>query len=389
MTKNTADITELETPCLLLDRTKLRRNIARMQTKLSAFNVDLRPHLKTAKNIDVAQLATAGQSAGITVSTLKEAEYFFERGIDNILYAVGIAPNKIAHVAALQAKGANITVVLDNMAAARALDQPQVLNQQSIPLRTPLPVLIEIDSDGHRSGIVPSDPALIELGRFIHRSENMVLHGVMTHAGSSYECDSVRAIRAVARQEHEAIIQCAVALISAGLPCPVVSLGSTPTALFVENLDGVTEVRAGVYMFFDLVMAGLEVCGVDDIALSVLCSVIGQQQEKNRLITDAGWMAMSRDRGTAKQKIDQGYGLVCDVWGRPLADDLIVSSANQEHGIVSRRDAGQIDFDAHPVGSLLRILPNHACATGAQHSQYHIVEGDTEIKGVWKRFSGW
>ncbi len=140
------------------------------------------------------------------------------------------------------------------------------------------------------------------------------------------------------------------------------SIGSTPTAHFARSLEGVTEVRAGVFVFFDLVMHGIGVCNVDDIALSVLCTVIGHQREKGWLITDAGWMAMSRDRGTAKQPVDQGYGLVCDIDGKPLAD-LVMVDANQEHGIVSHRTDPSAT-PMLPVGTLLRVLPNHACATG-------------------------
>src|SRR5690606_30757372 len=99
-----------------------------------------------------------------------------------------------------------------------------------------------------------------------------------------------------------------------------------------QFLDGVTEVRAGVFVFFDLVMNGLGVCDQSDIALSVLCTVIGHQKKKGWVITDGGWMAMSRDRGTAKQATDQGYGVVCDYDGTPIPD-LVMRDANQEHGV--------------------------------------------------------
>ncbi len=129
--------------------------------------------------------------------------------------------------------------------------------------------------------------------------------------------------------------------------------------------------RAGVYVFFDLVMSNVGVCTPQDVALSVLTTVIGHQPEKGWVIVDAGWMAMSRDRGTQRQKIDYGYGAVCDVAGNVI-DGLIVSGANQEHGIVSRRD-GTADtglVERFPIGARLRILPNHACATGAQYPSY-------------------
>jgi D-serine deaminase-like pyridoxal phosphate-dependent protein len=165
-------------------------------------------------------------------------------------------------------------------------------------------------------------------------------------------------------------------------------VGSTPTALTAERLDGVTEVRAGVYVFFDLVMHNVGVCGIDDLALSVLTTVIGHQEEKGWAIVDAGWMAMSRDHGTKKQKRDFGLGLVCAEDGAVLGD-YVVSEANQEHGIVSRVGGNDRDIAARfPIGTRLRILPNHACATGAQHPQYHAIlaGGETEI---WPRFYGW
>ena len=102
-------------------------------------------------------------------------------------------------------------------------------------------------------------------------------------------------------------------------------------------------------------------------------------------------MALSRDRGTAGQKVDQGYGVVCDVNGAPL-DDLIVASANQEHGVIARRHGstgGAIDAARFPVGTLLRILPNHACATAAQHDGYHVVNETSQVEARWPRFSGW
>jgi D-serine deaminase-like pyridoxal phosphate-dependent protein len=375
-------ISELETPALILDRSRLDRNLARMREKLARHGVALRPHVKTTKSIDVVRRALAGQPGGITVSTLKEAEQFFAHGIRDILYAVGIAPAKLDHVAALRSQGAEVTVLLDSVDAALAVAE------RGRALGMDFPALIEIDSDGHRSGIRPGDGALIEVGRILEDKSGARLRGVMTHAGDSYNCTSTDAIRAIAEQERAAVVDCAVALRAAGLPCPVVSVGSTPTATFGESLAGVTEVRAGVYMLFDLVMAGLGVCAVDDIAVSVLATVIGHQPDKGWIITDAGWMALSRDRGTARQRVDQGYGLVCDVEGRPV-DDLIVRDTSQEHGIIADRRGRVLHVAHYPVGAQFRILPNHACATAAQHAAYHVVNGNVVIEGIWPRFGGW
>lgn len=175
-------------------------------------------------------------------------------------------------------------------------------------------------------------------------------------------------------------------LAGSGVNSEIVSIGSTPTATFGERFDGVTEVRVGVFMFNDLVMAALGVCAIDDIAISVLTSVIGGRTDRNWILTDGGWMAMSRDRGTAKQRVDQGYGVVCDIDGRAIPG-LVMTDANQEHGIVARRDGGAPpDL---PVGTRLRILPNHACATAVQHEAYNVVDGSRKVAATWRRFSGW
>ena len=377
-----SSLEQLETPCLVLERGKVERNIARMRDHLAKLKVGLRPHVKTAKCFEVARLALDGQPGGITVSTLKEAEQFFAHGITDILYAVGITPNKLDHVAALRRKGADVTIILDNVESAR------IVAARGKALGLEFPALIEIDSDGHRSGVKPEDAVLIEIGRVLAAGGGAQLRGIMTHAGDSYNCDTVEKIRAMAVRERNAVARCAERLRAAGLPCPIVSVGSTPTATYSEDLAGVTEVRAGVYMFFDLVMAGLNVCAIDDIGVSVLATVIGHQADTGWIITDAGWMAMSRDRGTSSQKIDQGYGVVCDAAGAPLADLLVVST-NQEHGIVGRRGGGALDAAQYPVGTLLRVLPNHACATAAQHDRYHVVDDSAQIAAVWPRFSGW
>ena len=380
-------LSDLETPALLLDAPKMERNIGRMRARLASLGVSFRPHLKTGKSIDVTQRLFAGVADGaprpVTVSTLKEAEYFFAHGFTDILYAVGIAPNKLKHVADLRARGCDLNIILDNQDAAASV--AAFTSSGGGTASRPIPTLIEIDSDGHRAGVPPESDGLIAIGRTLGAS----LAGVMTHAGDSYNCASVDAIRTIAEQERALTVRAAERLRAAGLPCPIVSVGSTPTATYAEKLDGVTEVRAGVFVFFDLVMAGIDVCTIDDIALSVLATVIGHQRDKGWLITDAGWMALSRDRGTAKQKVDQGYGVVCDETGLPI-DGLIMSGANQEHGIVAHRSGIAADTPLLPIGTRLRILPNHACATGAQHPRYHVVSGEAPlVEALWERFSGW
>ena len=374
-------LSQLETPALLLDPHRMDRNITRMRDRIRRHGVTLRPHVKTNKSIDVTRRMIEHSRGPVTVSTLREAEYCASHGIADILYAVGITPNKLPHVLSLRGRGMHLSIVLDNEAAASAV----VAATDST--RTKLDVMLEIDCDGHRSGLPPGSDDLLRVAAAL-RSPYVNLLGVMTHAGSSYNCTSVDAIRKVAEQERSGAVRAAARLREAGFPSPVVSVGSTPTATFAEDLSGVTEVRAGVFVFFDLVMAGLGVCGYDDVALSVLTSVIGHQREKGWTIVDAGWMAMSRDRGTSNQAVDQGYGLVCDSEGR-LLPDFIVSGANQEHGIIAHRDGEPARMLDVPVGTLLRILPNHACATAAQHEAYQVLGDAGDVERVWARFNGW
>src|SRR6202012_2115252 len=170
-----------------------------------------------------------------------------------------------------------------------------------------------------------------------------------------------------AEQERAGCVRAAERLRAAGIQCKTVSVGSTPTALSAEKLDGVTEVRAGVYVFFDLVMHNIGVCQFDDVALSVLTTVIGHQPDKGWAILDAGWMAMSRDRGTSKHLHDFGYGQACALDGTPL-HGYVLSGANQEHGILSLAGTGagatsenstpaEAIVTRFPIGTRLRILP--------------------------------
>jgi threo-3-hydroxy-D-aspartate ammonia-lyase len=384
---------DISTPAALIDTQRMQRNIDRMQQRMNKLGVAFRPHVKTTKCIDVAKAQIAAGATGITVSTLKEAEQFFAAGITDILYAVGMVAPKLKQAATLINQGCSIKIVCENSQAAADIVAFSNAHQ------TPFEVWIEIDTDGHRSGVKPDSADLIVIGTVLHQGL-VTLGGVMTHAGSSYELNTTEALQAMAEQERSFCVLAATRLRSAGLPCPNVSVGSTPTALSAQNLDGITEMRAGVYIFFDLVMANVGICKTDDIALSVLTTVIGHQSEKGWAIVDAGWMAMSRDRGTQKQLRDFGYGQVCAADGN-IIDGYQLTSANQEHGIISFASEivtqkGAIT-DRFPLGTKLRILPNHACATGAQFPEYQTLvscyeaEPGSDLKTgpVWQRFSGW
>ena len=370
----------IDTPALILDEAKMDANIARMRDKATSLGVTLRPHLKTSKCWEVAKRQIWTPEGPATVSTLKEAEEFAAHGIKDMIYAVGIAPQKLPRVATLIRQDVDLKIILDNVEAAQAVSR--FCQKEDMEIK----VLIEIDCDGHRSGLTPESPEILTVARAIEAPAKLV--GVLTHAGGSYDVDTHEALLERSRGERDGICKAAALLRNAGFDISIVSVGSTPTALTDEDLTGVTELRAGVYVFFDLFQAGVGICKPEDIAISLLVTVIGHQMEKSWVITDGGWMALSRDRGTANQKVDQGYGLVCDINGN-IIDGLWVCGANQEHGIITARNREGFDPKKFPIGTRLRILPNHACPTGAQHPCYYAVNNSLAIKVRWQRFYGW
>lgn len=374
-------ISDLSTPAALVDLAKMERNITRMQSRMDSLGVNFRPHVKTSKCVEVTQAQIKAGARGITVSTLKEAEQFFAAGITDILYAVGITANKLPQALALMRKGCDLKVLTDSVQSAAAIAAFGLASDIRFK------VMIEIDTDDHRSGIKPESAQLLEVAQALSVG-GTELYGVMTHAGSSYDLNTPEALAEMAEQERSGCVLAAQRLRDAGFACQVVSVGSTPTALSARQLEGVTEVRAGVYVFFDLVMHNVGVCTTDDIALSVLTTVIGHQEEKGWAIVDAGWMAMSRDRGTQKQTTDFGYGQVCTLDGEPV-EGYVMTGANQEHGIISRPDHPDLSIAKRfPVGTQLRILPNHACATGAQFPEYQALNRHQTVQ-TWPRFYGW
>lgn len=370
-------LADLPTPSLLLDRARLERNLRHMAERMARLRVGLRPHLKTAKSVEVARLAQDLGARGLTVSTLAEAEAFFLGGFGDILYGVGIEPGKFGQAARLRAEGCDLSVILDDMATAQALAAHH----------GPFAVLIEVDSGQHRCGVDPEGRELIEIAKTLILAPQVEFRGVMTHAGHAYACRTPAEMAAVAEEEREAVVRAARRLEGAGIPCPVVSAGSTPTALHARHLEGVTEMRPGVYMFQDLFQSGIGACAADDMAVSVLASVIGQRIEDNRLMIDAGALALSQDRSTGALKDrDALYGTVVGLDGKAIVPGLHVFSVHQEHGFVTA--PGRIPFERFPIGAKVRVFPNHVCITAAMHDAYQVIEGD-QVIAQWPRIRGW
>ena len=365
---------DLPTPSLVLDRAVLQANLRTMSAVARRHGVALRPHMKTAKSADVARLALAGEAGGITVSTLAEAEYFAAHGISDIVYAVCVTPQRLQRVAELNQAGARVAVMTDDP------DVAALIGRMPAPPRT----LIEVDCGERRGGVAADSPALMTVAELL----GPALDGVLTHAGHSYAARGLEAVRAVAERERAVAVAAAERLRMAGHACPTVSVGSTPTARHAERLDGVTEIRPGVYMFGDLFQAAIGSHAEGDVAVTVLSSVVGRRPaEERRFLVDAGALAMSKDRSTADTTSDRMFGLVLDVSGRAAFGDTVLERAYQEHGVVHLAEG--VADPGLKVGDRVRVMPNHTCLTAAGFDRYFVVDGGTEVVAVWPRVNGW
>ena len=227
-------LSDLPTPALLLDLDRLRRNAAFGLRRARELGVALRPHMKTTKSWQVAQLAIDPDFGGIAVSTLKEAEHFAEAGIADIQLALCMPPGRIDQALALAARIPRFSVFVDD------LDMVDELVRRAAGARQPLGVWIEIDSGEHRTGVAPQGALLPELARRIAGAQGLRLAGVATHAGQSYDARSVAAVAAVAEDERRAVTAAAGRLRAEGLECHGVSAGSTPGLAHARSGAGLT-----------------------------------------------------------------------------------------------------------------------------------------------------
>lgn len=370
-----------QTPALVLDRGKLLANCARMQDRCRALGVQLRPHMKTLKSLEVARQALQSPDGPIAVATLNEARYFADRGLSDIQYAVCISPDKLAQAASILQRAPRFSFFLDSVEVARSV--VEFCRASGSRLR----VWIEIDSGEHRTGMDYRDPQFLEAGRLL-ADPAVVLEGVATHGGHSYQADTVERVREIAEEERSAVTNAAGVLRQAGIRCARVSAGSTPTAVHAASAAGLTELRAGVYMAGDLFQVAVGSLSLADVAVTVLATVISHSRARNQIVVDAGGLALSKDRSTAAGPgPDMGYGLILDVAGEPVGQDITVTGVHQEHGEI--RAVTSLPFAKLPIGAKVRIIPNHVCMTAAMYDRYLVVDGSGRVIDLWERTNGW
>jgi len=368
----------LKTPALLLDIKRVRRNAESMSIRVRSFGANLRPHIKTHKCVEIAQIQTANHSKGLTVSTLAEARAFALKEFRDITYAVPIEPGKFVEVCEIARNCERFAVITDDPKI------PAMLNETAKRLNVNLDVFLKVDCGYHRCGVEPQSAEAIEIPRRITDSSNLHFAGILTHAGHSYLARSREELLGIARYERDSMKEFASALQADSIEVPCISVGSTPTMSCIDHLDGIEEARPGNYIFYDAFQATLGSCSFEDCALTVLAAVIHRDSVRRRVVIDAGAIALSKDHGAVEFDSSCGYGRVLDLLGNDL--DLRVDSLSQEHGIITVEDEDV--FKRLTVGARVRILANHSCLTAAQHSYYNVLEGE-HIVDRWAIERGW
>ena len=339
------------TPALLVDRDVLDRNIERMAESARTRGVTLRPHAKTHKSPDIARLQIAAGAAGLTVATVSEAEVFADHGFGDLFvaYPLWVDAARGARLAAL-AERTRVTVGVDSVEGARAL---------ATHAGTAIEVLVEVDSGHHRTGVAPGHAGAVAAAA---TAAGLTVAGVFTFPGHSYGPGRPGA---AAAEESEALRTAADSLRGAGIEPGIVSGGSTPTA-YLDT--AATELRPGVYVFGDAQQLELGTVTEEEVALTVLATVVSARD--GVVVLDAGSKSLGADRAPWAT----GYGLILGV------PDARITALSEHHATVAW-PAGP-DVPRPDLGARLRVIPNHVCNAVSLADELIVTRG-REVVDRW------
>lgn len=347
-----------DTPYARVDVAILEQNLARMAAHAAARGIALRPHAKTHKSPDIAASQLAHGAVGLTAATVAEAEIFAAHGFDDlfIAYPLWLDGPRVARFVALLARGVRVRVGVDSLDGVRMLAAATTGVD-----RSRLTVAVEVDSGHHRSGIDPAGAGA--LARAAHEA-GLAVDGVFTFPGHSYTPDGMRA---AAQDERAALRAARDSLVASGIPCPVVSGGSTPTVMNAAGVGGpggavsapgaiqpddlLTELRPGVYALGDAQQWELGVCEPASIAFGVVATIVSRREGDDgsvRLIVDAGSKVLASDRAPWAT----GFGRLVE------HPDARIVALSEHHATIVVPD-GRVPGVA--LGDRLTIAPNHVC----------------------------
>jgi len=349
-------IDRVDTPAVLVDLDLVEANARAMAAFAAAAGVALRPHCKTHKTREIARLQAAAGASGLTVAKLDEAEAYLEDGHRDIFLANEIfGDTKWARLAAMQRRG-TVSVGVDDAAAAESI--AEVARREGVTIS----LLIEIDCGLARAGLPPGEAA-VALAELIDRISGVELRGLFTHAGHAYAAADPAKLPAIARAEAAAVVETAAAIRARGIACPVVSVGSTPTAKLSGAVSGVTEIRPGNYVFNDRMQVALDSATYGQCALTVVATV-ASVPAADRAVCDAGSKTFALDRGAHGNDRLRGFG-------EDPTSGAVLERLSEEHGVLRPGPGGV------RLGDRLRFVPNHACTVANLARQLVGVRGGT------------
>ncbi|MFT3714625.1 MAG: alanine racemase [Gordonia sp. (in: high G+C Gram-positive bacteria)] len=329
-----------DTPYLRVDDDVLRDNIDRMSDWAAEQGLLLRPHAKTHKCVQVAQRQIDAGAIGLTVATVGEAEAFANAGFTDLFLAYPLWPSpEKAQRLRLLSSHTSLRVGVDSAESARALAAG--LGRGAGAIET----VVEVDSGMRRSGVAPERAGAVASAA---ADAGLNVVGVFTFPGHGYGPGSAR--RDAAGAEAHALAEAAEALRYAGIVPHVISGGSTPTVEFAD--PGVlTEIRPGVYPFNDAQQVELGSCGVDDVSLAAIATVVSVAADGDgeRIVLDSG----SKTLGADRPAWTTGFGRLPD-----FPDARIVSLS--EHHAVVENPVGAAGLPGR--GEQVRVIPNHVCS---------------------------
>ena len=355
-------VADLDTPAILCDLDRLERNVAECQALMDRNGVRFRPHVKTHKIPEIARMQLDAGARGIVCAKPSEAEPFVDAGVDDVCIAYPVfGAAKWRRLAAMAFRGVRVTVNCDNQAAAHQAADAAVAAESTINLQ------IDVDSGMHRGGVPMAEVAEIErLARTIVALPGVEFDGLTTHRGIWYE--GAPAPEDAGHDEGRLLVDLAEKLRAAGIEVREVTAGSSFTGKWVAEVPGVTEARAGTYVFYDLMHLRAGTATEDQLALSALCTVVSHRTPE-RLTIDGGSKTFSGDGG-----IPGGSGAVREI-ARAADRRVFVERLTEEHGMATAEE---------PVGlgEKLRFYPFHACTCANLTDQIIGFRGD-RVETVW------
>lgn len=347
---------ERPTPYVEVDETRLARNMQAMQARADAAGLVMFPHVKTHKSVDLAKRQLALGARGITASKPSEALVFVEAGIPSVIIAYPIvnADSLDRLLPAVKVHGTELRTIAASETGVDALSAAATRHGVEIG------VFLKVDVGLGRVGLKPNDPAAITVCQKIVAAPGLHFAGLLSHAGHSYAATDPDNLAAVARNEAAALAGLTDELRNVGIAVPCLSVGATPTCLGAP-LQAVDCIRPGNYVFLDGTALRLGICSADDLALSVVARVVASND--THFIIDAGSKTMSSDRG-AHGMGGNGFGIVIGAEGGSDAGVWTLERMSEEHGFVP------VSGRTLPLGSRVRVFPNHSCATIANFDRF-------------------